>query len=49
MVDFLPTQVTIIFIKRRKAIKDKYEGQLAGKTVHVSDNGAEVSKVVSQK
>lgn len=28
----------MIFIKRRKAIKDKYEGQLAGMTTNDSDN-----------
>ena len=48
MVDFLSTQVIIIFIKRRKAIKDKFEGQLAWKTVNVSDNSVSISESFRQ-
>ena len=34
----LSTQVTVVFIKKRKAMKDKFEDELKWKTVQVTDN-----------
>ena len=34
----LSTQVTVVFIKKRKAMKDKFGDELKWKTVEVTDN-----------